>query len=239
MSMVNGQWSMVNLFIILPSFNEGKVIGKVLDDLKKVVNESKKVDSHIIVVDDGSFDKTGEIAKNRGVVVLRHVLNRGLGGALRTGIAYARQNRADIVVTMDSDGQHNAKNIKKLIEPIIKKEADVVIGSRLLKKNPDIPLLRRIVIMGSNFITWLFFGIYTTDSQSGFRAFSKKAVGKMRLKTQRMEVSSELFEQIKRHGFKFAEVPIDVKYTRYSRSKGQSNLNAVKILLKLILRKAR
>jgi len=231
--------SKINLHIILPAFNEDKVIGQVLDKLKPIVLGLEDINAEIVVIDDGSQDKTFEIASRRGVVVLRHVINRGLGGALRTGLEYAKRNEADIVVTMDSDGQHSASDIGPMIEPIINGKADIVIGSRLLKENLDIPFLRKIIIKGSNIVTWLFFGIYTTDSQSGFRAFSKKAVNKLKLKTQRMEVSSELFEQIKKHGLKFREVPINVKYTDYSKAKGQSNLNAVKILIKLVLRTAR
>ena len=236
---------MKKLFIILPAFNEVKVIGRVLDDLKKELKhlkqlkQFKELEPVIIVVDDASSDKTGKIARKKGMVVLRHVINRGLGGALATGLEYARINNADIAVTMDSDGQHDPQDLHKIIKPIVEKKAEVVIGSRFLERSNSIPWDRKPVLWASNIITFLFFGIYTTDSQSGFRAFSKRAIKKIKLKTQRMEVSSELFDQIKKNNLRLMEVPIKVIYTPYSREKGQSNLNALKILVKLILRLAR
>ena len=236
---------MKKLFIILPAFNEEKVIAKVLDDLKKQLKhleqlkQFKQLEPVMIVVDDASFDKTGKIAKDKGAIVLRHIINRGLGGALATGLEYARINQADIAVTMDSDGQHDPQDLHKIIKPILEKKAEVVIGSRFLEKSNSIPWDRKPILWVSNIITFLFFRIYTTDSQSGFRAFSKKAIEKIRLKTQRMEVSSELFDQIKKNNLKLIEVPVKVVYTSYSRAKGQSNLNTIKVMIKLILRLAR
>ena len=227
----------LKLFVILPAFNEEKVIGEVLDDLKKVLKNLKEFDrefdSKIVVVDDASGDKTKDIARQKGVKVLCHVINRGLGGALGTGLAYARRQGADIIITMDSDGQHSPKDLRKMIKSIIKGESDVVIGTRELQK---MPWDRRLMTLFSSLITFLFFGIYSHDTQSGFRAFNKKALNKIRIKTQRMEVSSEFFHEIKKHQLKFSEVPVKVIYTSYSRSKGQKNLNSFEILLKLILR---
>jgi len=227
------------LFVILPAFNEEKVIGQVLTHLKDFLNGLKNLNSRIVVVDDASTDKTGRIVRKEGVIVLSHLINRGLGGALRTGLEYARIKGADIAVTMDGDGQHDPSDIKKLIQPILKGKAKVVIGSRLLKGVKQIPWDRRLILWLSNWVTYLFFGVYTTDSQSGFRAFSRRAIEKIKLRTQRMEVSSEFFGQIRKNNLKFTEVPIRVIYTPYSRQKGQSNLNALKILIKLILRLGR
>jgi len=227
------------LFVILPAFNEEKVIGQVLTHLKDFLKGLKNLNSRIVVVDDASTDKTGRIVRKEGVIVLSHLINRGLGGALRTGLEYARIKGADIAVTMDGDGQHDPSDIKKLIQPILKGKAKVVIGSRLLKGVKQIPWDRRLILWLSNWVTYLFFGVYTTDSQSGFRAFSRRAIEKIKLRTQRMEVSSEFFGQIRKNNLKFTEVPIRVIYTPYSRQKGQSNLNALKILIKLILRLGR
>jgi glycosyltransferase involved in cell wall biosynthesis len=232
----------MKLLVILPAFNEEKVIGPVLVRLKKEIKRLEKkfkLKSKLIIVDDGSTDKTYQIAKKQKVSVLRHILNRGLGGALMTGFHYARKTKADIALTMDSDGQHDPQDIKKLILPIIKGQADVVIGSRTLSKNGKMPPDRKILVFGSNILTFLLFGIITSDSQSGFRALNKKALSLIRLQTQRMEVSSEIFAEIKKNRLGLKEVPIKVIYTDYSRKKGQSNLNSLQILLKLILKLAR
>ena len=242
----------------MPAFNEAPVIGKVLDDLKKEIKKparqpafaehllagnalhsnagGEKINAQIVVIDDGSSDKTGEIVQNKRTKVLRHVLNRGLGGALGTGLVYAKRKSFDIAVTLDSDGQHDPKDIKKVIKPIIDKKADVVIGTRWKSNKSQIPWDRKIITICSNILTFFLFGIPTTDSQSGFRAFSKKALEKITIKTQGMEVSSELFGEIERNKLRLVEVPIRVIYTSYSRRKGQSNLNSIQILLKLILR---
>jgi glycosyltransferase involved in cell wall biosynthesis len=225
----------MKLFIILPAFNEAPVIGQVLAGVKK---ELKKINlkSEIVVIDDASWDKTAKVAKEKGATVLTHFINRGLGGALATGMEYARKNKAEIVLTMDSDGQHDPEDLKKVIKPILSQKADIVIGVREIKK---MPFDRKIITLVSSLITYLFFGIYCSDTQSGFRVFNQKALKKIQIKTQRMEVSSEFFGEIKKNKLKFVEVPVRVIYTPYSRAKGQSNLNAFKILLKLILRLAR
>ena len=218
------------VFIVIPAYNEERSIGRVIKGLKK---EGYK---NIIVVDDGSKDNTYRIAKKERVLVYRHSINRGLGGALGTGLGAALQNNADIIVTFDADGQHNPKEIKKVISPIRLREADFVIGSRLLDPK-GMPLIRRVGNWGFNVITLVLFGVWTTDSQSGFRAMSRKAAEKIQIKTNRMEVSSEFLSEIKRNKLRIKEVPVKAIYTKYSMQKGQSSLNAFKILAKLILKR--
>jgi glycosyltransferase involved in cell wall biosynthesis len=223
--------------VIVPAYNEAPVIAIVLEGLKR---ELLKIgDFEIVVVDDGSTDRTFEIAKRSGATTLKHPINRGLGGTLGTGFAYAKREKADLVVTFDGDGQHDPNDIHNLIGPIQRREADVVIGSRTMRGWGQIPLDRRPVVYLSNLVTKMLFGISTTDSQSGFRAFSKQAVKKISIKTQEMEVSSELFAEINRLNLKLVEVPVRVHYTRYSREKGQTNLNAFSVLLRLLLRLGR
>lgn len=226
---------MKKLFVVLPAFNEAKVVGEVLGKVKKDLKEIKNFQSYLVVVDDGSYDETAEQARKAGAIVLRHLLNRGLGGALGTGLVYAQKNEADILVTMDSDGQHDSRDIMKALKPILLDKADVVIGSRLLGQK-GMPWDRQVIARAGSIVTFLLFGILTSDSQSGFRVFNKKAIEHMEIKTQGMEVSSELFGEIEKHYLRFMEVPIRVIYTDYSRRKGQSNLNALQILLKLLLR---
>lgn len=219
------------IVIVIPAYNEESKIGGVISDL------IKNNYGNIIVIDDGSTDNTCNMAKSRKVDVYRHPINRGLGGALGTGIKAALMKNADIIVTFDADGQHAASDVKNLVKPIIEKKADVVIGSRLLKPDGRMPIIRKIGNWAMNFITFIMFGIWTTDSQSGLRAFSRKAAKAINTKGNRMEVSSEMISEIGRHKLRFKEVPIKTIYTDYSLKKGQTNLNAFKILLKLIIRK--
>ncbi len=216
--------------IVVPAYNEEKVIGSVLKAIKK--NGYRD----IIVVDDASSDRTAEIATGLGAEVVSHPINRGLGGALGTGFAAALENEPGIVVTMDADGQHDPADISRLVKPIAQGRADVVIGSRLIRPR-GMPLHRRIGNFGLNLITYMLFGVWTTDSQSGMRAFSADALRKITLRTNRMEVSSEIIREIGRNRLRFCEVPIKPIYTEYSRKHGQSSLNAFRIVAKLVLKK--
>jgi hypothetical protein len=144
---------------------------------------------------------------------------------------------ATIVVTLDADGQHEPQDIPRLIEPILAKKADVVIGSRLI--NPEgMPLDRRILNWAANLFTLILFGVWTTDSQSGLRALSRNALEQIEIRTSRMEVSSEIIAETGRLRLPFVEIPIRSIYTEYSRRKGQSNLNSVSVFAKLLIRRS-
>lgn len=220
----------MKLCIVIPAYNEEKIIGKTLDTLPKKIPPFKEIIK--VVVDDGSGDQTFKIAKKRKVVVLKHILNRGLGAALKTGLDYAKKQKADVVVTFDADGQHHHEDLIKVLVPIINHTADVVIGSRF-KDQTQIPKSRKLVNFAGNIATLIFFGIWTTDSQSGLRALSKKSLNSINLKGQRMEVSSEFFKEIKINKLKFKEVPIKTIYTDYSIAKGQRLSNSFNILTKI------
>jgi glycosyltransferase involved in cell wall biosynthesis len=222
------------LVIVMPAYNEAAVIGEVLGGLPAEVAGFSTVET--IVVDDGSWDNTAEIAREAGAVVLRHVLNRGLGGALGTGLRAALLRGAEVIVTFDADGQHRPEDIEPLVGPILQGEADVVIGSRLLNLE-GMPAIRVVINWTANMVTYLLFGIWTTDSQSGLRAFSRQAAERIRIRTNRMEVSSELLMEIRRHDLRLAEVPVASVYTDYSMRKGQTHLNGIDVLFRLLLRK--
>lgn len=224
----------MKLLIIVPAYNEEEVLSKVLGDLKKI--KFKNIKKEIVLVNDGSTDKTEEIAKNKKVTVLTHPINRGLGGALGTGLEYARNKKADIVVTFDADGQHNHMDINRLIKPILKKEADFVIGSRLLK-NSQMPLDRKILNLVANILNYILWSVWITDSQSGLRALSKEAIEKIEIKMNKMEVASEFFKDVKKNNLKVKEIPIKAIYTIYSKGKGQKNSNAINVFTKLLLYK--
>jgi len=224
----------MKLFIIIPAFNEEKIIGSVLDGLKKVRINGLKIE--IVVINDGSIDRTAEKARKKKIIVISHFINRGLGGALGTGIEYAKNNKADLIVTFDADGQHNPGDIEKIIMPILKKRADMVIGSRLTR-NSEMPLDRKIINYGANLINFLLWGVWVTDTQSGLRAFSKKAIEGMEIKMNKMEVSSEFLKEAGQNKLRIKEVPIKAIYTEYSKAKGQKNINSLSIFAKLILHK--
>ena len=222
-------------YIILPAYNEGKVIKKTIEDIKK---EGFK---NIIVVDDGCKDNTVKEAESAGAIVVSHPINRGKGAATQTGIDAAKLLNADIIVTMDSDGQHNSKDIKKLVEPIEKGEADVVIGSRFLEENKEIPKARVMMNKIGNIVTYIFFGAMATDSQSGFRSYSNKAANSIYSYMDRYEFESEMLGHIKKAKLKVTEVPIKVIYTEHSLNKykgdkvtGQSFTNGIRMVMRLI-----
>ena len=219
----------MKVIALIPAYNEETTIADVLMRTTSFVDQ-------VVVVDDGSSDRTREIAQTQGAIVVSHVINRGLGAAIGTGFEAAKRLGADIVITLDADGQHDPTEIKKFVDAV-EDGADVVIGSRMLTGFKGMPWYRQIAQVLGNVVTLVLFGAWVTDSQSGFRAFTRHALSQIQIKTNRMEVSSELVAETKRHRLKLAEVPIKAIYTEYSLSKGQSFLVGMKTLVKLVLRR--
>lgn len=219
--------------IIVPALNESKVISEVLSGLPRKIIGINNLE--ILVVDDGSGDDTSKIAKEAGVNVVRHIVNRGLGAAIKTGLTWAKKENADLAITFDSDGQHNPGDIPKLVGPIVKNQADLVIGSRF-KVRQNIPADRLILNWLANLTTYLIFGVASSDSQSGLRAFSREAMNLIDYRADRMEFSTEILVEAKRNNLKVQEVPISAIYTEYSRKKGQSNLNAFPVFVRILLK---
>lgn len=223
----------MKLVIVIPAYNEAAVIFKVLKSLPKKIKGLGKID--VVVVDDGSRDDTYRLAQKARVNVARHGINRGVGAATKTGFMLAQRKKADIVVTLDADGQHDPDDLPKVIAPILQKKADVAIGTRF-KKIQKSPLDRLILNWFANLTTFFLFGVFSTDSQSGFRAFSQKALNLIDIKSDRMEFSSEILVEAKRNNLKVAEVPIKAIYTPYSRKKGQKNTNAIPIMARFLVK---
>jgi glycosyltransferase involved in cell wall biosynthesis len=221
----------MNIIVAIPAFNEATVIGSVIDAVRQLLPMAT-----IVVIDDGSSDGTSTVAADHHAVVIRHAMNRGLGGAIGTALLWARNHHTDALVTIDADGQHDPHDILAALGPIEQGAADLVIGSRMLGKRYAMPIDRRIINRVANVITHIMFGVSTTDSQSGFRVFGKKAIEHIHLKTNRMEVSSEIFAESFRLKLQVTEVPIQVIYTDYSRRKGQTNMNALAVMFRLFLR---
>ncbi|MGB9927134.1 MAG: glycosyltransferase family 2 protein [Methanosarcina sp.] len=193
-----------NITVILPAYNEEVSIGSV-------VLLTRNYADKVIVVDDGSSDRTAELARRAGAEVIVHEVNKGKGGALKTGFAAAEG--ADIIVTMDSDGQHNPADIPKLVEPILKGEADMVNGSRYLTGlDRNTPVYRRVGQTILDKATNLNSGLKITDSQSGFRAFAASTKDIFRFTAQGMAIESEMLADAGKHSLRIAEVDIGVRY---------------------------
>ena len=221
----------MKLAIVIPAYNEEKSIKNVLSSLPDKISEVDEIIS--IMVDDGSQDKTYSIAKQEASYAIRHIINLGVGAATTTGIEAAKKLQSDIVVTIDADGQHNPKDIEKLIKPVLENKADVVIGTRMLnaKGMPPLKIFGNWIM---NVMTFLIFHKWSTDSQSGMKAFNKKALRKMSFYSMGYEICSEIIGETKRNNLKLIEIPIEVIYSDYSKIKGQNIINAVNIFTRSI-----
>ncbi len=221
----------MHVWIVIAAYNEEHSIGAVLKELVKAGYKN------VVVVDDGSVDDTSRIAKQHTKNVVKHVINRGQGAALKTGIDFALNEGADIVVTFDADGQHRVEDIPVLIAPVKNGEVDVALGSRFLKSGSNVPFFRKIMLKGGILLVWLFYGISLTDVHNGFRALSRHAAEQIEITMDQMEHASEILSEIRRHHLKYVEVPVIIRYTAYSQAHGQSSLNAVKIFYKMMVHK--
>ena len=218
------------MWIVLPAYNEAKIIRDVVKEIQDAGYRK------IIIVDDGSQDDTYEVARSiPDVVALRHKINRGKGAATKTGIEAVKMLDASLVVTLDSDGQHNPEDITRLIQPILDGKCEVSLGTRL--KNPKgMPWYKILANHIGNAVTWYIYGLWVSDSQSGFRAYSRHAVELINTKTDRYEYDSEVIREIYLHKLKYCEIPIEVRYTEYSMGKIQKQgfINGLKTLYKII-----
>ena len=190
----------------IPAFNEEKNIGKIISKISKIADK-------IIVCNDNSSDATKEIAEQMGVIVVSHERNLGYGAAIRTIFLKARELDADILVTMDGDGQHRIEDLKKIIEPILEKQSDVVIGSRFLdNKQKNIPAYRKVGIKAITKLANMSLENPITDSQSGFRGYSKQALEQINPSENGMGISNEILIKASKLKMKVIEVPIEVLY---------------------------
>ncbi len=213
----------MDIFIVIPAFNEAKRIEKVLEDLNKT-------NLPIIVVDDGSKDSTYTQAKKHRVTVLRHKINLGKGAAIRTGCEAAFMMGADAVIMLDSDGQHKAEDLPKFLEKIQSGKYDVVFGSRNMSLG--VPLVRFLGNKFASILVILLFKKYFSDIICGYRAITKKAYERMQLKSSDYGIETEMVVKTAKLKLRYCEIPIEAIY--YDKFKGVTILDAFGILFDVI-----
>jgi glycosyltransferase involved in cell wall biosynthesis len=194
-----------HVVVVIPAYNEERFIGSVV--LKTLRHAAT-----VVVVDDGSRDATAEIAEAAGAIVVRHPQNRGKGVALNTGFRKAREFKPDVVVTIDADGQHVPGEMAAVMRPVLDGKADVVIGSRYLEPTSDVPQHRVWGHRAFNALSTGVSGVAVSDSQSGFRAFSPKALRVLSFNSTSFSVESEMQLLAREHRLTVSEVPITVYY---------------------------
>ena len=195
----------MKITIGIPAFNEEKHLPQILTELKEITNS-------IIVCDDGSTDNTSIIAKKFGAEVIKHKKNLGYGSAIKSIFQVASEINSDILVTFDADGQHRIEDINKVIQPIKDEEADIVIGSRFLNNNNDVPGYRKIGIKLITQVTNASIKKHFTDSQSGFRAYKKQVLDNIVLTEQGMGISTEILIKATEKKFRITAIPIKILY---------------------------
>jgi len=217
----------MNVWIVVPAYREASTIASVVSSLRAAG------DYHVCVVNDGSPDATGTLALAAGAHVLQHIVNLGQGAALQTGISYALANGAEYVCTFDADGQHAPEAISDLLAALASSGADVALGSRFLKEKSAVPLLRRLLLKAALAFTRMHAHLRVTDTHNGLRAFTRRAAQLIRIEQPGMAHASEILQKIGLTGLSFVEVPVTVSYTQYSKKKGQSGFDSIKILFDL------
>jgi len=210
----------------IPAFNEEQTIAKV------VIRAQKHTDK-VLVVDDGSVDDTGLIAKGLGATVIRHEKNLGKGAALRDCFNWAKQNGADILVTLDGDGQHDPTKIPLLIDALNTNEADVVVGSRTVRPR-DMPRYRWVGKRTLDLITQVKVGGKLIDAQSGFRAYSRKAIENLVVAEFGMGVDSELIMKAHNSGMRIVEVPVAAMYSGLDSSTHNPAMHALDVFFSVV-----
>ena len=217
-----------DLFVVIAAYNE-------VASIEPVAREVRAIFPNVVVVDDGSTDGTFDVARRSAKYVLRHVINRGQGAALQTGIEFALRHGARFILTFDADGQHRVEDIPAMLEPIWRGECEITLGSRFLGRAVNIPSTRRNLLRLAVLFTKIVNRVKLTDAHNGLRAFSRRAAETIHITMDRMAHASELIDQIRLSGLPFREVPVEIRYTVYSLAKGQSSRGALRIVWQYLL----
>jgi len=219
------------VYLVIPAYNEGSALGEVIAG---VVGRF----AGVVVVDDGSVDDTADVALAAGATVLVHPVNLGQGAALQTGVRYALRAGARYIVTFDADGQHDADDIPRMIEALERSGAEVALGSRFLAgSTTNATRARRLLLKAATVFTRLTTGLRVTDAHNGMRVLTASGAARLRIRQNRMAHASEILEQIASERIAYVECPVNIRYTDYSRAKGQSGFEAVNILIDLLMQR--
>ncbi|MDD5740229.1 MAG: glycosyltransferase family 2 protein [Candidatus Peribacteraceae bacterium] len=213
---------------VIPAYNEERTIESVVRGVQEYVDI-------VLVVDDGSTDRTPLLAEAAGAKVIRHVENSGSGAATMTGVQAARILGADIVITLDADEQHDPHDIPLLLQPAEDGSADIVFANRFGRRNL-IPFIRCLFNAIGNIITFTATGRWVADSQCGFKVFGPRAVRELNIRMSGFEFCTEIVRESVQHKWRMAQIPVKVIYSEYTLAKGQSFAGGVKTALKILLR---
>lgn len=216
-------------WVVIPLYNESTQIGQVVSDLRDVFD-------HIVCIDDGSHDDSADRAREAGARVVIHPFNLGQGAALQTGFEYALQHHARFVVTFDADGQHRKEDALAMLARAETEDLAIVFGSRFLDDRSKPGFLKKVVLKTAVAITNITTRTKLTDAHNGLRVIRSDALSQIHLLQNRMAHGTEIVIQLVRTQLPYAEQPVEVLYTDYSKSKGQSLLNSVNILVDLLIR---
>jgi len=213
---------------VIPMYNEQEVIAEVIHGLKAVFQ-------NILCVDDGSTDESVLRAREAGATVICHAVNIGQGAAIATGFIWIQtKTNFSRIVTFDADGQHLPEDAMRLVEELANKELDVVFASRFLDDQSQVPFLKRLILRGVANVTKALTDVELSDAHNGLRALTVDASQKIQLTQNGMAHATQFVSLVLQGGLKYSELPVTILYTPYSRSKGQSILNSVNIVLDLI-----
>ena len=220
-----------NVAIIIPAYNEGTAIADTIDGIPGDF-------PRVIVIDDGSTDDTAKCVLKTRATLVQHPINLGQGAALQTGIDYALLD-PDIqyFVTYDADGQHRIEDVRSMLDYLESHSVDIVLGSRFLGKAINMPNLKRIILKLAVWFSNITSGVKLTDTHNGLRAFNRSTASQLNLQLPDFSHASEIIERIGEKGMRYAEIPVTIIYSEYSRSKGQSMINAINIGFDALLRK--
>ena len=215
-------------YIVVPAYNEEQVIRTTLEELQQSF-------SNIVVVNDGSSDNTLSILRELGVTTITHLLNIGQGAALQTGITHALRKGAAAIVSFDADGQHRVADVIDMLAELDKHDCDVVLGSRFLGSAVGISALRRLLLKAAVIFTNITTRVKLTDAHNGLRVMNRRAAECLNITQFGMAHATEIIQQFHDAGMRIKEYPVTVRYTEYTRAKGQRSLNAINVLLDLLI----
>ncbi|MFC5665497.1 glycosyltransferase family 2 protein [Kitasatospora misakiensis] len=219
-----------DVWLVIPAYNEGPVIADVIEAARKTF-------PNIVVVDDGSTDDSVSSIMKTGAHLVQHPVNLGQGAALQTGLNYAlKQPGAAYFATFDADGQHQTHDVERMVALLRTGDFDVVLGSRFIEQTGQVPWIKRVVLRTAATVSPTARKLNLTDSHNGLRVINRAAAENVRITMNGMAHASEIVAFLASSELRVTEVPVDILYTEYSRSKGQSLINGVNILFDISLR---